>query len=121
MYSGGNKKIKIKRFERIKGEQPSECSSCRGSGQVKRVSNSFLGQVVNITECNNCNGSGIIGGREKKIATIEFDVPKGVSSDHYHILENEVRNSRYLVEQIWYIAVIAIRQFHKITKRNKTR
>ncbi len=89
MYSGGNKKIKIKRFERIKGEQPSECSSCRGSGQVKRVSNSFLGQVVNIAECNNCNGSGIIGGREKKIATIQFDVPKGVSSDHYHILENE--------------------------------
>ena len=89
MYSGGTKKIKIKRFERIEGKQVSSCSACRGSGQVKHVSNSFLGQVVNIAECNNCGGSGISGGREKKVATIEFDIPKGVSSDHYHIIENE--------------------------------
>ena len=89
MYSGGKKKIKIKKLVRVEGKQASRCSNCSGSGQVKRVSNSFLGQVVNIAECSNCNGSGIVGGREKKVTTIEFDIPKGVSSDHYHILENE--------------------------------
>tara|TARA_B100002052_G_C15881477_1_gene599479 strand:+ start:365 stop:1423 length:1059 start_codon:yes stop_codon:yes gene_type:complete len=89
MYSGGSKKIKIKRFERIKGQNPSKCNVCGGTGQVKQVSRSFLGQVVNIVTCSNCNGSGIVGGRKKNTATISFDIPPGVSSDNYHILEGE--------------------------------
>jgi len=89
MYSGGSKKLKIKRLERIQGQTPKTCSTCNGQGQVKQVSRSFLGQVVNIVACSNCNGGGIMGGREKKTATISFDIPKGVSSDNYHIIENE--------------------------------
>ena len=89
IYSGGSKKLKIKRLERIEGQSPKTCSPCNGNGQVKQVSRSFLGQVVNIVACSNCNGAGIIGGREKKTATITFDIPQGVSSDNYHIIENE--------------------------------
>ena len=89
MYSGGKKKIKIKRLERIKGQKPTQCSNCGGSGQLKKVSRSFLGQVVNIIECNNCNGSGIMGGREKKVTKIEFDIPKGASAGTPYVLENE--------------------------------
>ncbi len=57
MYSGGSKTVKIKRFERIPGQSPQKCTVCGGSGQIKRVSQSFLGQVVNIVECSNCNGT----------------------------------------------------------------
>ena len=89
MYLGGTKKIKIKRLERIEGQHPEKCSACGGTGQLKQVSRSFLGQVVNIVQCNNCNGAGIIGGREKKVSTITFDIPQGVSSENYHIIESQ--------------------------------
>ena len=89
MYSGGSKKLKIKRLERIEGKNPETCSTCNGQGQIKQVSRSFLGQVVNIVPCSNCNGAGIMGGRDRKTATITFDIPQGVSSDNYHVIENE--------------------------------
>jgi molecular chaperone DnaJ len=89
MYSGGSKTLKIKRLERIKGMTPESCSSCGGKGQVRQVSNSFLGQVVNVVRCPNCNGAGISGGREKKTSKITFDIPQGVSSDVYHVIEGE--------------------------------
>ena len=88
MYKGGSKTVKIKRLERIPGESPRQCSSCGGSGQLKRVSQSFLGQVVNIVECNNCNGQGMIGGREKKSTEVTFDIPQGVSSEHYQVVQS---------------------------------
>jgi molecular chaperone DnaJ len=88
MYFGGSKTVKIKRLERISTQTPQKCSSCGGSGQLKRVSQSFLGQVVNIVECNNCNGQGIVGGREKKTSEVTFDIPQGVSSEHYQVVES---------------------------------
>ena len=88
MYAGGSKTVKIKRLERIKGSSPQSCSSCGGSGQLKRVSQSFLGQVINVVECNNCNGQGIVGGRERKSAEVTFDIPQGVSSEHYQVVES---------------------------------
>tara|TARA_Y100001970_G_scaffold124989_1_gene154772 strand:- start:1069 stop:2115 length:1047 start_codon:yes stop_codon:yes gene_type:complete len=88
MYSGGSKTVKIKRLERIDGQSPQKCSACGGSGQLKRVSQSFLGQVVNIVECNNCHGQGMIGGRDKKTTEVTFDIPQGVSSEHYQVVES---------------------------------
>jgi len=88
MYKGGSKTIKIKRLERISGQSPQKCSSCGGSGQLKRVQNSFLGQVVNIVECSNCNGQGMVGGREKKSAEVTFDIPQGVSAEHYQVVKS---------------------------------
>ena len=88
MYSGGAKTVKIKRLERISGQSPKKCPSCGGSGQLKRVSNSFLGQVVNIVECSNCNGQGMVGGREKKSTEVTFDIPPGVSSEHYQVVQS---------------------------------
>ncbi|MAV58946.1 MAG: molecular chaperone DnaJ [Candidatus Marinimicrobia bacterium] len=88
MYNGGSKTVKIKRFERIPGQSPQKCTVCGGSGQIKRVSQSFLGQVVNIVECSNCNGTGMIGGREKKSAEVTFDIPQGVSAEHYQVVES---------------------------------
>lgn len=34
------------------------CSTCGGSGQVRRVTNTFLGQMQTVTTCPTCNGEG---------------------------------------------------------------
>ena len=34
------------------------CGTCGGSGQVRRVSNTFLGQMQTVTTCPTCNGEG---------------------------------------------------------------
>lgn len=34
------------------------CTTCGGSGQVRRVTNTFLGQMQTVTTCPNCNGEG---------------------------------------------------------------
>jgi molecular chaperone DnaJ len=40
------------------GSAYNTCSTCRGSGQVTRVSNTFLGQMQTTTVCPACNGDG---------------------------------------------------------------
>lgn len=35
-----------------------KCSTCSGSGQVRRVQNTFLGQMQTVTTCPSCNGEG---------------------------------------------------------------
>nr|MBN1228761.1 molecular chaperone DnaJ [Anaerolineae bacterium] len=40
------------------GTSPVRCSTCQGTGEVRNVRNTFLGQMVNITTCPDCNGSG---------------------------------------------------------------
>jgi molecular chaperone DnaJ len=36
----------------------STCSTCRGTGQVTRITNTFLGQMQTTTTCPNCGGEG---------------------------------------------------------------
>jgi molecular chaperone DnaJ len=40
------------------GSAYNTCSTCRGSGQVTRVTNTFLGQMQTTTVCPACNGEG---------------------------------------------------------------
>ena len=40
------------------GTSPVRCSTCGGSGEVRQVRNTFLGQMVNISTCPQCRGSG---------------------------------------------------------------
>ena len=35
-----------------------KCNTCGGSGQVRRVQNTFLGQMQTVTTCPSCNGEG---------------------------------------------------------------
>jgi len=69
------------------------CSTCQGAGEVKRVVDTMIGRVVNVTTCPNCggegtvvadpcrtcNGSGLI--RDEKVVSIK--VPPGVSEGNY--------------------------------------
>ncbi len=64
------------------------CNTCGGSGQVRRVSNTFLGQMQTVTTCPTCNGEGSIitakctsckgEGRVFAEETVTIEIPAGV-------------------------------------------
>jgi molecular chaperone DnaJ len=69
------------------------CPSCRGTGQVRRVHRSFLGEIVNVSPCSRCRGEGRVvterctdcngEGRIQVDETIQVKIPAGVSSNNY--------------------------------------
>lgn len=96
--NGVEKKIKVNKYINCPecsgtgargGSSYSTCSTCRGTGQVTRVTNTFLGQMQTssvcpqcggeghtITEkCNSCYGNGIIKGED----VIALNIPAGVA------------------------------------------
>jgi len=88
IFEGTNKKIKIKRWEKT-DKEPSKCSKCSGTGEMRFVQRSFLGQVVNVQPCSSCSGIGYVGGREQRTAQIKINVPVGVSEGNYMTLSGE--------------------------------
>ena len=97
---GVEKEIEIQRTERCSeckgtgskpGSQPGRCTSCDGSGQVRRVQQSIFGRFTNIATCPACNGEGRIitdpcpkckgSGRERFKRNIMVKIPAGVGSD----------------------------------------
>ncbi len=72
------------------GTQPVTCSECNGQGQVQRVRQSLLGQMVTMQACQRCRGFGRViatpcgecsgEGRVVTEKTFQVDVPAGVDS-----------------------------------------
>tara|TARA_B100000401_G_scaffold201654_1_gene135946 strand:+ start:3511 stop:4563 length:1053 start_codon:yes stop_codon:yes gene_type:complete len=89
IYSGIKKTVKIKRLEKVAGSNASKCTYCDGRGEIQQVQRSMLGQIINVQPCNHCNGIGYIGGREKKIASVEINIPSGVSEGMYTTIQGE--------------------------------
>lgn len=56
--NGVEKKIKYRKQVVAKGTTFKECTTCRGAGQVNRVTQTFLGQMQTVTTCPTCGGSG---------------------------------------------------------------
>ncbi len=100
--AGVTKKIKLKRFAPCDvcngsgaraGTKPSTCTECGGTGQVRHVQRSFLGQFVSVGPCRRCHGTGRIvtdpcatcrgEGRREISETISVDVPAGVHEGNY--------------------------------------
>src|SRR5688572_19702978 len=64
------------------------CKTCGGSGQVRRVQNTFLGQMQTVSTCPSCNGEGSTitskcgtckgDGRVYGEETVSIDIPAGV-------------------------------------------
>jgi molecular chaperone DnaJ len=64
------------------------CGSCGGSGQIRKVTNTFLGQMQTVTTCPTCNGEGTTisakctsckgEGRVYGEETLSIDIPAGV-------------------------------------------
>lgn len=106
--TGVNKKVKIKRMEVCptcngSGARPGSsvvtCPVCRGTGEVREVSRSFFGQVVNVHPCSNCNGEGVIveqrcpqcggEGRYQTTKELNIKVPPGVTTGNYLTMHGE--------------------------------
>lgn len=94
---GANKTIKVKKHVKCGTCQGSgakdknsmqTCGTCNGSGQVRRVQNTFLGQMQTVTTCPTCNGDGTTitakctackgDGRVYGEETVTIDIPAGV-------------------------------------------
>ena len=52
------KKIKVNRLVAAQGVTFKSCSTCQGSGQVRKVVNTMLGQMVSSSTCPTCSGTG---------------------------------------------------------------
>lgn len=65
------------------------CRTCGGSGQVRRVQNTFLGQMQTVTTCPECNGEGTVitnkctqckgEGRVFGEENVTIEIPAGVA------------------------------------------
>lgn len=95
---GVEKKIKVKRHVACNscqgtgaknGSSLKTCSTCNGSGQVRKVVNTMLGQMVSASTCPSCQGEGKIvdqacdacngEGRNLEEEVININIPAGVS------------------------------------------
>lgn len=96
--AGADKKIKVKKYVGCdscsgngskNGSSLQTCASCQGSGQIKKVVNTMLGQMVSTSTCPACNGEGSVisqrcndchgEGRVLKEEVINIKVPAGVT------------------------------------------
>ena len=88
IFSGAQKKIRVRRYVR-NGKESIECNTCKGSGEIRVVQRSMLGQIVNVQPCSSCKGMGQIGGTELSSTQIEVDIPAGVNSGQYLTLRGK--------------------------------
>lgn len=86
--AGARKKIKVLKLVQAEGVDFSDCATCRGSGQVTRVTNTFLGQMQTSSTCPACGGAGKTikskpkdaneHGLKRDDAEVTIDIPAGV-------------------------------------------
>ena len=75
------------------GTAPVTCTTCRGTGEVRRAQRSFFGQVVSVAPCPTCSGEGNViaspckkcrgEGRVRGEKQIVVRVPAGVATGQY--------------------------------------
>ena len=96
--NGVEKKIKVKRYTACNtcsgtgaknGTEVKDCATCQGQGQVKRVVQTMLGQMVSSSTCPTCHGEGKVvtskcdvchgEGRQLAEEIIPINIPAGVA------------------------------------------
>lgn len=97
---GTEKEVEVDRLEtceschgtRMKdGARPQTCTTCGGTGEVRRVQQTILGQFMTSGPCSTCNGEGVIitdpcstckgKGRTRKYRTLSVTVPAGIEDN----------------------------------------
>lgn len=81
------------------GTKPASCSTCGGSGEVRRAARSMFGQFVSVSPCPTCAGEGVVvldacdmcrgEGRVRGERTVTVDIPAGVSTNNYLTLRGQ--------------------------------
>jgi molecular chaperone DnaJ len=106
--TGVKKNVKLKTLDRCgtcagSGARPgtklAACSTCNGSGEVRRATQSMFGQFVAVSPCPTCAGEGSIivhpcevcrgEGRVRAERTVTVDIPAGVSTNNYLTLRGQ--------------------------------
>lgn len=106
--TGVKKTVKLKTLERCThcngsgakpGTRPSTCSTCNGSGEVRRATRSMFGQFISVSPCPTCAGEGTVvldpcevcrgEGRVRGDRTVNVDIPAGVSDNNYLTLRGQ--------------------------------
>jgi molecular chaperone DnaJ len=87
--NGVEKKIKVNRLVQADGVSYKTCTTCQGTGQVRKVVNTMLGQMVSTSTCPACGGAGQLldkrppgvdsSGLISKEDMITVKIPAGVS------------------------------------------
>jgi molecular chaperone DnaJ len=105
---GAKKTVKLKSLDRCPtcegtgakpGTRPTTCSTCNGSGEVRRATRSMFGQFISVAPCPTCGGQGTIildpceacrgEGRVRGERTVTVDIPAGVSTNNYLTLRGQ--------------------------------
>jgi molecular chaperone DnaJ len=86
---GTEKTIKVNRMVAAQGVTFKNCTTCQGSGQIRKVVNTMLGQMVSSSTCPTCSGTGRVidqrppgvdsSGLEPQEEVIKINIPSGVS------------------------------------------
>src|SRR5262249_43159010 len=103
--SGVDKKINIKVLDPCDhcdgsgaepGSRPQNCSTCSGTGEVRRAQRSFFGQFVTVAPCPTCHGEGRLisspckkcrgEGRIRGDKELSVKIPAGVATGQYMTL-----------------------------------
>jgi molecular chaperone DnaJ len=89
LANGVEKTIKVNRLVTAEGVTYKACSTCGGSGQIRKVVNTMLGQMVSATTCYTCHGAGKIidkrpsgvdsSGLVQQEEVIPIKIPAGVT------------------------------------------
>jgi molecular chaperone DnaJ len=106
--TGAKKNVKLKTLERCSncsgsgakpGTKPSSCTTCGGSGEVRRAARSMFGQFVSVSPCPTCAGEGQViaepcevcrgDGRVRGDRTVTVEIPAGVSANNYVTLRGQ--------------------------------
>ena len=85
---GVTKKVKVFRLVQAEGVEYDTCGTCGGNGQVRRVTNTILGQMQTASTCPTCGGLGKgvkskpkdadDHGLRREESVVEIEIPAGV-------------------------------------------
>jgi molecular chaperone DnaJ len=81
------------------GTTPSTCPKCQGTGELRSVRSTMLGQIVNVVPCDRCQGTGKIvdtachtckgDGRVERKRKLHVTIPAGIDENHQIRLSGE--------------------------------
>jgi molecular chaperone DnaJ len=105
---GSEKTVEVPRWDRCArcsgigaepGTQPSRCPACNGSGEIRRVQQSLIGQFVTVSACERCRGEGRViltpcqecrgSGRVRSSHRVLVTIPAGIDDSQQIRLPGE--------------------------------